>query len=698
MGRQIIYEESPSDPEKRSRLWRREEVFDILAKDKGTEAVKGLALEFPGKDCLDTKAFKKMNKLRLLRLTGVKLKGDFKYLSRDLKLLYWHGFPKTYTPAEFQQESLVAVELKYSKLKQLWNKSQILENLKILNLSHSPDLTETPDFTYLPNLEKLVLKNCPSLSTVSHSIGSLHKILLINLTDCTGLRKLPRSNYKLKSLETLILSGCSMIEKLEEDLEQMESLITLIADKTAIKKVPFSVVRLKSIGYISLGGFEGFTRDVFSSLVRSWMSPSNNVISLVHTSVSVSSLVNYKDLQKLRVLYVECGSDLQLTQDIARFLDVLKTISCTMLEASANSIASEISDMYDSPLIDGCLGLVHTSKSKNHLKSLLIQMGTKCQVSNTAEDSVSQTTKDTEEAWDSFSLPYDNNSEWSTFSCKGCSIIFDIPIIKPLNLKSMRLFIVYYSSSENIISEGFQGVLIINYTKRTIQVYKRDTLISFDDEDWQSITSNLELGNKVKFMVVFGEGFHVENTTVSLLYVVASGNDDNHVGVSGGDNEVINQFREVMVNHLQITWPTDGCYTDGVGLVELVPHDLDQPAEEVAEEVCAAEVEDGQKQQVPLPEGQPELRAAETPETIGLVLGTQILDALKEFRADFVRLEQTVTARLNAVEVKLEKLEDVIAQIPHASSFKSTSMLMFLSMLLFLLLCCWVVFLSLLGY
>ena len=32
MGRHIIYEESPFDPEKRSRLWRRVEVFDLLSK------------------------------------------------------------------------------------------------------------------------------------------------------------------------------------------------------------------------------------------------------------------------------------------------------------------------------------------------------------------------------------------------------------------------------------------------------------------------------------------------------------------------------------------------------------------------------------------------------------------------------------------------------------------------------------------
>jgi len=181
-----------------------------------------------------------------------------------------------------------------------------------------------------------------------------------------------------------------MIDKLEEDLEQMESLITLIADKTAITKVPFSTVRLKSIGYISLGGFQGFSRDVFPSLVRSWMSPTNNVISQFQTSVSTSSLGSSSDLQKHRILCVEYGSDLQLTQDAAIFLDVLKATSCQKLESSPSSIASVISDIYASPLIDDFRGQVPTSGSKNHLKSLLIQMGTKCNLSNIAVDSVLQ--------------------------------------------------------------------------------------------------------------------------------------------------------------------------------------------------------------------------------------------------------------------------------------------------------------------
>jgi hypothetical protein len=181
-----------------------------------------------------------------------------------------------------------------------------------------------------------------------------------------------------------------MIEELEEDVEQMESLINLTADKTAITKVPFSIVRMKSIGYISLSGFEGFTRDVFPSLIRSWMSPSNNVISLAQTAVSMSSLGTSKDLQKLRILCVECGSDLQLTQDIARFLDLLRATSCQKLEASASSIPSEISDLHASPLIDDFLRKNHNSGSMSHLKSLLIQMGRKCQVSDIAVDNILQ--------------------------------------------------------------------------------------------------------------------------------------------------------------------------------------------------------------------------------------------------------------------------------------------------------------------
>jgi hypothetical protein len=48
------------------------------------------------------------------------------------------------------------------------------------------------------------------------------------------------------------------------------------------------------------------------------------------------------------------------------------------------------------------------------------------------------------------------------------------------------------------------------------------------------------------------------------------------------------------VKHLHITRHTDEWYTNIVGPVQLVPHELDQPAEVVAEEICAAEAESAQ--------------------------------------------------------------------------------------------------------
>ena len=115
-----------------------------------------------------------------------------------------------------------------------------------------------------------------------------------------------------------------MIDKLEEDIEQMESLITLMADKTKIKEVPFSIIRSKSIRYISICGYEGFSRDVFPSLIWSWMSPTDNLS--VQTSAS-SELVSL-DVPKLRSLQVECDSDLQLTGGVARILDTLYATYC----------------------------------------------------------------------------------------------------------------------------------------------------------------------------------------------------------------------------------------------------------------------------------------------------------------------------------------------------------------------------------
>ncbi|KAK7286877.1 hypothetical protein RJT34_22200 [Clitoria ternatea] len=396
MGREIVREKSPKEPEERSRLWFQKDVLDVLLKEIGTKTIEGLVLKLPSIDtkCLRTKAFKKMKRLRLLYLAGVKLVGEFEYLSKDLRWLCWPGFPLTCIPASFYQGNLVSIEMENSNIKLVWEEAQLMENLKILNLSHSHYLTQCPDFSNLPNLEKLILIDCPRLLEISNTIGHLKKILLINIKDCISLHTLPRSIYELKSLQTLILSGCLMVDKLEEDLEQMESLTTLIADKTAISRVPFSIVRSKNLGYISLCGYEGFSRDVFPSIIWSWMSPTQSLASLVQRSESMSSLVSLyvpksyssnissfsEKLPKLQSLWVECGSELQLSQELTTILDVLYVTNSR--ESDSTATTSQLPNMKTSTSFE-CRSLVPFSVSKSALKSLLIQMGMNCQATYT---------------------------------------------------------------------------------------------------------------------------------------------------------------------------------------------------------------------------------------------------------------------------------------------------------------------------
>ncbi|CAN6575394.1 unnamed protein product [Malus baccata var. baccata] len=255
MGRDIVYAENPDFPGERSRLWHPEDVKDVLIDKSGTEKIEGLALDLPSLEetSFSTEVFRNMNRLRLLQLNYVRLSGGYQCLSKKLRWLCWHGFPLEFIPIELCQPNIVAIDMQYSSLRQVvCEYSGLLDKLKILNLSHSHDLTQSPDFSKFLNLEKLILKDCKRLAKVHKSIGDLKSLVLVNLKDCETLKALPRSFYKLKSVKTLVLDGCSRFQSLSEHLGEMASLVTLYADGTVIKKVPPSIVRLEKLERLSL--------------------------------------------------------------------------------------------------------------------------------------------------------------------------------------------------------------------------------------------------------------------------------------------------------------------------------------------------------------------------------------------------------------------------------------------------------------
>ncbi|XP_050114250.1 disease resistance protein RPV1-like isoform X7 [Malus sylvestris] len=352
MGKDIVHAENPDFPGERSRLWHPEDVNDVLIDKSGTEKIEGLALNLPSLEetSFSTKAFRNIKRLRLLQLNYVRLTGEYQCLSKKLRWLCWHGFPLEFIPIELCQPNIVVIDMQYSSLRQvLCEYSGLLDKLKILNLSHSHDLTQSPDFSKFPNLEKLILKDCKRLAKVHKSIGDLKSLVLVNLKDCETLKALPRSFYKLKSVKTLVLDGCSRFQSLSDHLGEMASLVTLYADGTAIKKVPPSIVRLEKLERLSLSklkcslqlpslqGLRSLTSLILedSNIEEVPNDIGSSLPCLVELSLddnNFGSLPSLSGLSKLLTLSLNgCGNLVKIT-DLPKSLGFLQTDDCSALE------------------------------------------------------------------------------------------------------------------------------------------------------------------------------------------------------------------------------------------------------------------------------------------------------------------------------------------------------------------------------
>ncbi|CAN4108221.1 unnamed protein product [Withania somnifera] len=301
LGRNIILKES-LHPGRRSRLWNNKDSFRVLNDNTGTEKIEGISLNMPmlmedksakrffttissrirfpenhvenyadhtvflqqpssgfyswhsietsSKDSnysIGTDAFTVMRNLRVLKLNDVNLIGCYKEFPKKLKWLSWRKCPLKYIPSDFPWEELVSIDMRHSSLQQTWSGTEFLRFLRILNLSHSRELTRTPSFAGMPLLEKLILKDCVKLIDIDESISYLQEISLLNLKYCKSIRKLPRNIGKLKNLKTLEISFCSSLESLPMELNMIDSLKVLRADGIGLYQMLSTANEWKSL-------------------------------------------------------------------------------------------------------------------------------------------------------------------------------------------------------------------------------------------------------------------------------------------------------------------------------------------------------------------------------------------------------------------------------------------------------------------
>ncbi|KOM28322.1 hypothetical protein LR48_Vigan521s001000 [Vigna angularis] len=197
--------------------------------------------------------------------------------------------------------------------------------------------------------------------------------------------------------------------------------------------------------------------------------------------------------------------------DIAPLLGNLANLRTVLVQCDTEF---QLSKQVKNILVDYFSNITESEISKQHFRSSLIGVGAYHEFFNAVSNNISEVLASSESS--DVSLPGDNPPYWLAYMGQGDSVSFTVP---PDNsMKGMFLCVFNVSTPEIVASEGFRSVLIVNYTKCTLQIHMHGKIISFNDIDWKAIRSNLGSGDKVEIFVTFSQGVVVKNTHVYLIF------------------------------------------------------------------------------------------------------------------------------------------------------------------------------------
>ncbi|XP_028770142.1 TMV resistance protein N-like [Neltuma alba] len=206
MGKYIVYQESPYDAGKRSRI--------------PLPSLKSLDLSH-SKYLIKTPNFDGIPHLEKLILEGC---------SNLVKIHQSLG----------QHKKLVIVDLKDCKEVKTLPKKFEINGLETFILSGCSKVRKLPEFGKdMTHLSKLDLEKT-GIAKLPQSLGNLIGLIELNLRNCKKLVCLPCSVNKLKALKVIKISECSKFSRLPENLNENEALEELDLSGIAIKGLSFS--------------------------------------------------------------------------------------------------------------------------------------------------------------------------------------------------------------------------------------------------------------------------------------------------------------------------------------------------------------------------------------------------------------------------------------------------------------------------
>lgn len=208
---------------------------------------------------MSAKAFEKMKRLRILIVHNAQVIGGPENLPNALRWFEWPGCPLKSMPSTFHARKLVVLNMHHSCIKQLGEGFKNYTTLKYMDFRDCELLTETPDFSTIPNLERLNLEGCTSLVKIHNSVGYLAKLVFLSVEFCSNLESIS-SHFRLRSLQTLLLTGCSKLEKFPDIEDKMASIERVSLNSTAIKELPSSIENLVGLKVMTLSFCRNLSR------------------------------------------------------------------------------------------------------------------------------------------------------------------------------------------------------------------------------------------------------------------------------------------------------------------------------------------------------------------------------------------------------------------------------------------------------
>ncbi|KAL3355279.1 hypothetical protein AABB24_019373 [Solanum stoloniferum] len=232
-----------------SRLWVTEDFEEFSkAEIQGTKAIEAIWVQEIQELSFRKKPMKDVKNLRILYINGFDTHdgSNDQYLPSNLRWFNCCNYPWESLPANFDPTKLVHLDLQQSSLKSSWTAKKKFPFLRRLVLSGCENLRGTPDFTYMTNLEDLVLEECRNLKKVHHSLKESKKLKKLNLRECKSLERFECVSGE--SLEYLSMQGCSSLEKFPKIIQHQSSLTELdLSGMKNLTKLKSSIGKLKHL-------------------------------------------------------------------------------------------------------------------------------------------------------------------------------------------------------------------------------------------------------------------------------------------------------------------------------------------------------------------------------------------------------------------------------------------------------------------